>query len=106
MGIDIRTDTRLSEESAKRELNLDHALLDRIASVYEELFGPIPRNELGERVFAPEVIVRLSSARRLVEVGFETSLRAALAASAAPFADSLTSPAAAATDRISSMSYG
>ncbi|UCH26983.1 MAG: hypothetical protein JSV66_04905 [Trueperaceae bacterium] len=70
------------QSQATRQLELDDALCGRYAEVYEAVFGPLPRSEEGGRLFSPEVIQRLCSARRLVEVGVEASLRSALAASA------------------------
>ena len=50
----------------------------RLATVYEKVYGPLPRDQRQGRVYSEEAVERLERAREMVRAGRSTSIEAAL----------------------------
>lgn len=62
-----------------RQLGMSASGLRRLARIYEEMFGPLPRDDSGSRLWPEDAVHRLSAARMTVEAGRAKSVAEALA---------------------------
>ncbi len=69
----------LSPAQVAERLGISAAQLRKYAPIYEELFGPLPRDARGRRVYPQEAVARLEAARARIQEGRAESIRAALA---------------------------
>lgn len=60
------------------QLKVSASGLRRLAAIYEAVYGPLPKDALGGRMWTSEAVARLSSAKALHEVGAVRSVREAL----------------------------
>jgi hypothetical protein len=76
---------RLYETSAAaKELGLKQPSLNKLARVYESVYGNLPRGQRHVRLWTPEAIERIRSARLAVKEGRALNTEAALQALEAP----------------------
>lgn len=68
----------LSPGTVQQRLQVSSAGLRRLAVVYEQVHGPLPRDQRSGRVYSAEAVERLERARELVKNGRSPSVEAAL----------------------------
>lgn len=68
----------LSPGTVQQRLQVSSAGLRRLAVVYEQVHGPLPRDQRSGRVYSAEAVDRLERARELVKNGRSPSVEAAL----------------------------
>lgn len=68
----------LAPKLVSDQLGVSPSGLRRLAGIYEAVYGDLPKDAMGGRLWEPQAVARLKAAKALVEAGRVKSIREAL----------------------------